>query len=98
MAYGPLTRTITAAGTTNMVITDGTVRFDATLGNQTYNLLAAARTNGKIFVIKKVDVTAGTVTISGVNIDGAASVVLSTQWSAIIIQSNGTTYDILGNA
>jgi hypothetical protein len=42
--------------------------------------------------IKKTDATANTVTISGATIDGIASVILSTQYDAVTLVSDGSVY------
>lgn len=80
--------------------TDSLIRVDATSGNLTVTLPSAAAAYasgiGKVFSVKKMDFGVNTVTVSGATIDGAASVVLSSQYSSITVQSNGTTYDIVG--
>ena len=90
------TRSITTTG--NILATDTTVRIDASSGAVTATLPDATTNSGKIFAIKATDVT-NTVTIDTAagNIDGSASVTLDNQYDSIIVQSNGTNYDLLAN-
>lgn len=52
--------------------------------------------SGKIFMVIKVDSGVGTINIVG-TINGLASYALSNQWQYARIQSNGATYDVIGN-
>jgi hypothetical protein len=88
-SFAPATRTITAAAT--LQVSDYTVRVDATAGNTPITLPTASACLGRIYVIKKVDATANTVTFTA---DGG-TVTLSTLNKTYTIQSNGTTFDIL---
>lgn len=85
----------TATKTSNYTITvnDYAIRADATSGNITITLPTASTVTGQVFRIKKIDSSANTVTIGG-TLDGVANRILSSQYSAYIFQSNGTTYDI----
>ncbi len=75
---------------------DSTLLGDATLANIAFTLPAAAAATGYIFTFKKVDASANTVTVSGAqNIDGQASYILTTQYAAMQIQSNGVTWSLL---
>lgn len=75
---------------------DATLTVDAA-EIQTVDASAGARTitlptttiRGVVFLIKKVDASANTVTIAG-TIDGSANYVLSTQWKFVRVVSNGT--------
>jgi hypothetical protein len=88
--------------TTNTTLSSAyyTVLVDATSGNITITLDAASGNTRRIYVVKKIDATANTVTIarSGSDtIDGATSKVLSSQYSGYVIQSNGSNYYIVGS-
>ncbi|MNT84089.1 hypothetical protein D3C72_2240570 [compost metagenome] len=74
-----------------------TVLVDASAAARTITLPTAASSTRRIYTIKKIDASANTVTIDGNAsevIDGAATQVLATQWSALTIQSNGTSWFI----
>jgi len=53
---------------------------------------------GKIINVKKVDAGVGSVTVVGTpaSIDGNGSYVLNAQYQFVRVQSNGTSWDILG--
>lgn len=75
-----------------------TVLVDASGANRTITLPAAVNNVGRIFVIKKIDASANTVTIDGnasETIDGATTQVISTQWASMTIQSNGANWFVL---
>jgi hypothetical protein len=84
----------------------GTVLVDCGAANKTittpsndqcFFVDALGKTIGKIFTIKKIDASAFTVTIlpaSG-TIDGAANVVLTTQYQSVTIQTDGTNWYII---
>lgn len=77
---------------------DFTILCDATSGGITINLPAASTVTGRIYNVKKIDNSVNTVTIdpdSTETIDGAATNVISTQWTNIQFQSNGTNWFIL---
>lgn len=89
-------RTITA--TTAALSTDTTVLCNATTGAIVLTLPSAAGNTGRIMAIKKIDSSANTVTAQGAssqNIDGANTNVLSAQFAAILIQSDGTQWWII---
>lgn len=80
-------------------VSDYTILVDATAGNTTINLPAASTVSGYILVVKKIDLSANTVTLDAngaETIDGAATRVLSYQYSAITVQSNGTNWFTIG--
>lgn len=90
------TRLVTSTDTATL--NDFTIRCDCTTGNMTINLPTAASSNGQMLIIKKIDGTANTVTIdpNGTElIDGGANVAIGTLNETKIIQSNGTSWDIL---
>jgi hypothetical protein len=92
---------IPAAKTTTYAaaVTDHTILCDATGGSFDVDLPAAASASGLILFIKKVN-AANTVSVdpNGAElIDGSStSVALTTQWSGIVIQSNGTSWFKIG--
>ena len=74
------------------------ITVDATLAASTINLLTAANRTGQQIIIKKIDVSANTVTIdpSGAQtIDGSATNVLSSQYDSITLVSDGTNWIIV---
>lgn len=90
--------TVIATGALNAA--QYTVLVDATSGASVQTLPTAASSSGKVFVIKKIDASANTVTIQGNGaelIDGVNTKVISTQWTAVMLQSNGTAWYILSN-
>lgn len=60
---------------------DSAILADASAGNISITLLASADAQGKRLTVKKVDASANTVTVVG-TIDGAANLVLSTQYQS----------------
>lgn len=83
--------------------TDNTIRMDATTGNLVATLPSASgsfvTTAGAVFTIKKIDVSANTVTVdanASELIDGQLTYVLSAQYSFVRLQSNGVSWDIIG--
>ena len=92
----------TATRTANRTLdaTDYTTRVDAATGNKIITLPTSVGISGRIYIIKKVDSSANTVTInttSSQTIDGALTIVLSAQYKYISVQSNGATWDIIGD-
>lgn len=91
-------------GVTDTIIADvtlddtyRTMRVDCTAGNITVTLPAASDYPGIEYWIKHVG-TANTVIIDGdgsETIDGSTTKTLSSQYTAVHIQSNGTTWDVL---
>jgi hypothetical protein len=80
-------------------ISDYTILVSASGGATTINLPAAAGFVGYIFVIKKIDSSANTVTVDAAGaetIDGAATRVLEYPYSSITVQSTGTSWFIIG--
>lgn len=80
--------------TTTYTITsaDYTIRADATSAAFTVSL-PVAPVAGQVFNVKKIDSTVNAVTVSGNghNIDGQASMVISTQYTNIMVQYDGTS-------
>jgi len=92
----------------NMSLPIVTVSSNTTLGASHYTVLvnanviitlpAANMSAGKVYIIKKITSTAGSVTIDGngsETIDGATTQTISTQWQKIVVQSNGTSWFII---
>lgn len=74
------------------------VKADASAGNVTVNLPAAAGAANRIINIKKMDATANTVTVDGngaETIDSGATAVLTVQWECITVISDGTQWLII---
>lgn len=97
LATNSATRT---ASFTLGAVNQGSQFCDATSGAIVATLPTAAFGGGRIFIIKKIDASANTVTIQGngaETIDGTNTRVLSTQYSSLIIQSNGTAWFILAD-
>lgn len=79
---------------------DFVILCDATSGAITVTLPTAAGRKGKAFCIKKIDSSANTVTIDGnasETIDGATTKVLSTQYSAKWIISDGANWVVIAS-
>jgi hypothetical protein len=96
---GSIDNTSTVTVTTNTTLGDyTTVLADATSGNITLTLPAAASNVNKFFRIKKIDSSANTITVDGnasETIDGDTTMIISFQWSAMDIVSNGTGWYII---
>lgn len=73
---------------------DDIITMDATGGNRTVTLPTASTVKGQSFFVKKIDVSANTVTVVG-TIDGVTNKVLSTQYQSVTVISNGTDYYIV---
>jgi len=88
-------RSVTTSG--NVVSGDYMIICDATAGAITMTLPPAALVPGRIYVFKRINSGANTVTVDAYGsetIDGALTHVLSPQWNAITIISNGTAWFI----
>jgi len=83
----------TVTGNTTLDATHHTVLCDATSGNITITLPTASTVSRRIYIIKKIDASANTVSFS--TTDG--SITLTTQFSGKQIQSNGTSYYVVGS-
>ena len=89
-------RAVTA--TTALTAADYTLLADATSGAVVVNLPAAASNAGVIFNVKKIDAggNAVTLTANGADlIDGSGTRAITTQYSSVRIQSNGSAWYIL---
>ena len=98
---GVVTAITTTAKTTNYNIaaaSDSTVICDATSASFTVFLPVAAGNTGQTFTIKKTDSTANTITLNsyvGDLFDGAATKVISTQYSGVTVQSDNNNWQII---
>lgn len=89
-------RTVTAA-TDTATINDFLIQCDATSNNIAETLpttLSSAQT--ALFVVKKVDSSTHTVTITNA-LDGVSGIVLSGQWDCVTVMWNGSAYRLLGD-
>lgn len=99
--YYAKTRTVTT-NTTLFAIGDYAVRGNAAGGSIIVDLPTAASAyaggRGVIYVVKKIDSSGNTVTLKANGselIDGSNTKVINMQYSSIMVQSNGTSWDIL---
>lgn len=90
---------VSKTGAYTTTATDDTVLNDSSGGAYTITLPAvASTTTGKVYTIKKTDVSANAVTVDGngaETIDGLTTQILAAQWDSITIQSNGTSWFII---
>jgi|GEM_PF-1381417 len=90
----------TKTGTYTATISDYSILCDASTTAFTVNLPAAAAIKGRIYVIKKTDSSANNITIDGnssESIDGNATYLLTAKNKYIMIQSDGTNWQIISN-
>jgi|GEM_PF-811995 len=90
----------TSAKTSNYTVSgsDTVIFADATSGNVTITLPAAASFSGYRFYVKRIDNAANTCTIarsSTDTIDGVTSFTLDVQYTSVMLVSNGTAWFIL---
>lgn len=93
--FAPNTRTTSTSGT--ILLTDAVVRVDTTAGTRVLTLPPAAQVRGQMFTLKKI-VAANTLTLAANGaelIDGFNTTDLTTQYSSIAVQSNGSSWDVL---
>jgi hypothetical protein len=89
---------VTKTVSTSPYTVDGTVEalnVDATSANITVNLPATATVSGLVFTVRKVDASTHTVTVvpnGSETIEGAANVVISTQWNSVTLSNDGTRW------
>ncbi len=96
-AVGFALRSITSARTLDA--TDYTILGDATGAAFTVTLPAVASNAGRVYIVKKIDASANSLTIDGnasETIDGAATLDLTAQWAHVMIQSSGTAWSVIG--
>lgn len=90
-----VTKTAAYAATTE----DHTIRVNAASAAVTITLPRASASEGHIWTIRKTDSSANVVTIDAdgaETIDGHTTVELVTQFTTAVIQSNGTSHDLIG--
>ncbi len=81
-----------------MALSEGTVIVDATAGAKVVNLPTAASSPNRVLTFKKIDASGNTVTITRAGsdtIDGATTLVLSTQYQHVRIVSTGSTWWVI---
>lgn len=88
------------AVTSNLTLNDAhhVILADATSGQFTISLPAAAGFDRKVFVIKKTDASANAVVIDpngAETIDGLATIQLDAQFQAVALVCNGTSWSIV---
>lgn len=90
----PPIRIMTTGASTTLTVYDSVLIVNKGTGSATAVTLPAA---GGTFTIKdgKGDAATNNITISGVNIDGAASYVIRTNYGSVTLVYNGTQYNIL---
>ena len=74
------------------------VLMDGSVSSRTVTLPAVADSTGKVYVIKKVDSSSGTITIDGngsETIDGATTKILAAQYDSVTIVCDGTEWHII---
>ena len=86
--YGDI-QTVTAAYT--MVATDSLVLASASGGAVTVTLPAAQVMAGKAVTVKKTDSSGNAVTVGG-TVDGVSNPTLASQYKAMTVRSDGTTW------
>lgn len=89
----------TVSTATNLTVASAATQLvNAAGGAVSINLPAAATATGLIFSVKKIDASVNAVTLDpngAETIDGAATLVLLTQWQSAQIQSNGSAWYVL---
>lgn len=96
---GSLTIDVTSvSATTTADESDTVLLVNANAGSRIINLPSASSALGRVYFIKKTDASVNSVTIDGAageTIDGSTTKVLSTQYHAVKIISNGSNWFIL---
>jgi hypothetical protein len=93
---GFATANTTIVSTPTVLNTDHTLLADCTAGTFTITLPTSGVARGKTYAIKRVDATVNTVFVTPVNDGGGTTYTMAQRDDAIIVQYNGTSYDILG--
>jgi hypothetical protein len=92
-------RVVTASGTVNVTSSDGTVIIRKTVGAATSVDLLASPPTGMIVTIKdgKGDAATNNITVvpAAGNIDGLTTFVMTTAYEAVMLQYDGTQWDVL---
>jgi hypothetical protein len=90
----------TIAASVSAAATDYVVLVNATAGAVTYTLPAASSSANRILIVQKIDASTNAITIvraGSDTINGATSQTISSQYGALMLQSNGTSWTVLGN-
>ena len=98
VAGGFGTAVVSKTGNYTATASDYTILCDATTASFTVTLPASSGATRRMYVIKKIDSSANTVTIDGnasETIDGATTKVLTTQYASYTIQCNGSNWFII---
>lgn len=93
------TQVTTVTANTTLGVGHHIVLVNASGGNRTITLPDATTCGGRQYIVKKIDSSANTVTVTaqtGQTIDGQSSVVLNTQYQFIKIVSNGQNWFKIG--
>jgi len=80
------------------LVSDRTIKGDASLGDINLTLPTAVDNEGITFIIKKVDSTTNSIIVTpedGETIDGNSTIEINSQWDTLTIQSDGTNWIIL---
>lgn len=88
----------TETGTYTVVSTDQVILADASSAAFTVTLPAAAANSGRWFRVKKIDSSGNAVTVDGngsETIDGDLNKIISAQYSAMLVVSDGSNWHIL---
>jgi hypothetical protein len=97
-----VTSDVTTSGNVTEADSNKMILVDATAGNVTLLLLAAATAgDGFKFAVKKIDASANTVTLdpnASETIDGEATYVLSQENSSVLLVSDGTNWQIMADS
>lgn len=93
-----LVATTTKIASDTALLTNDVILCDATAAPIIIGLPAVATASGKVLTVKKIDVSANTVTVDGnlgELIDGVATKVLAAQWDAVQVVCDGTAWFII---
>jgi len=93
------TKTFTDTGYVTTA-TDYAIFWNCTGGNSTINLISAVGRGGIVYIIKKTDATANTLTInanSTQTIDGALTKVLTVKNHAVMLMSDGANWQVISS-
>lgn len=93
------TSIVTRAAGATLAATDLSTMCNNTTGAVTMNLPTAAGITGRIYILKKTSAAGNNVTVAGYNgtetIDGATTYTITSQYSYLMIQSDGANWYIL---
>jgi hypothetical protein len=85
---------VTVTTSTTLTSAHYTVLVDATAGDVSINLPAAAGASGRVYNVKKIDATANEVIFVG-TVDGDTDKRISSRYTSVTVQSNGTSWWII---